>query len=81
MIISVYPKPAPCKGCADRCAGCHAHCALYKAWQGEKDAYLTKYKHEAAGEAAARDILVQGALRTIKKNNAAKFRRNPRYKR
>lgn len=80
MIISDYPKPAPCKGCTDRCADCHAHCTLYTAWNEEKAAFLAEHDKKAAGARAAKDILIQGALRTIKKNNAAKLRRNPRYR-
>ena len=80
MIISAFPKPSPCKGCADRCAGCHGSCPHYTAWNAEKAAFLVEYEQIAAGARAANDILVQGALRTIKKNNAAKLRRNPRYR-
>lgn len=80
MLISKYPKQSPCKGCTDRHPECHSSCALYNQYVSDKKKYLheTYAAYKAACEAT--DILVKGALRTIKKNNAAKAKRNPRWK-
>ena len=57
-------KP-PCLNCEKRHAGCHASCELYLAFKKEIDALREeKYRgHDAS------DLLMRGALRTIKKNN------------
>ena len=41
---------SPCKGCADRIAGCHSECLKYKEWRADYDerkAVILKNKHEA----------------------------------
>ena len=72
MLISKYPKQAPCKDCTDRHPDCHSSCELYRQYASDKKQYLAETY--AADKAAheADDILVKGALRTIKKHNSAK---------
>ena len=56
----------PCKDCTQRHANCHSNCPKkpgYPEWLEEQRAKKPNVNHDA------RRLLIEGALRTIKRNN------------
>ena len=69
----------PCKDCADRHAGCHAECEKYLSWKADHIA-ACEANRLSAGERAARDVLREGVLKNIRRNQRSckKYKRSNR---
>lgn len=54
---------APCKGCAERAAGCHAGCKRYDEWKAAKE----QKRLESATQDEARLLLIAGANKAMRR--------------
>lgn len=62
-------KMAPCKGCEERKAGCHADCVQYQEWNGERLAQL---------EACRKEKIKQQEVTRRKQAAIARYKRRQR---
>ena len=59
--------PPPCKDCESRRAGCHAECPVYGLWKSLLRESKQKRLKAGAGSAAAKELLQQGAIKSIRR--------------
>lgn len=66
-------KDNPCKGCPDRCVGCHSDCERYLAWRKVYDEWNSKVFNERSKSRAVDKYLIDRSLKT-----KAEYRRKSR---
>ena len=64
---------APCKGCTDRFAGCHASCERYKEWQTLHSNELDAEKKARIGDRTANSYAIN-MIRKIQKEQRRRRR-------
>ena len=64
---------APCRGCSDRRAGCHASCERYRGWNELHKAELDAGKKARIGDRTANSYAIN-MIRKIKKEKRRRRR-------